>query len=172
MPQNGKPILLGEGVFSLNGVDIGLTRGGGQFLVEREYRQVNADGDRGPVKGRIRLVASVGKLVMNALEIKAENLVKMFPATKLKTSDGSETFTGKQDVELSDYNDEVTWTGRTMDGRACIITVKNAINLENIDWSMAEKDEVVQQVTFTSTYEEEKRLGEEEPWEVMWVDSV
>ena len=30
---------------------VGLTRGGGNFVVEREYREINADDDPGPVKG-------------------------------------------------------------------------------------------------------------------------
>lgn len=32
---------------------VGLTRGGGGFVVEREYREINADDDPGPVYGRI-----------------------------------------------------------------------------------------------------------------------
>jgi len=165
-------ILLGEGVFAINGTDVGLTRGGGQFTVTREYRQVNADGDRGPVKGRIRLVQSVATLQLNSLEIITDNLAKLYPATKVATQDGETTFTGRQDVEDGDYQATVTWTGRTMDGRAVIITLKNALNLGNLQWTMAERDEIVQQVTFTATYDEASRLGEEEPWEVKWVDAV
>lgn len=167
-----KTILLGEGVFTIGGKDIGLTRGGGQFTVTREYRRVEADGDRGPVKGRIRLVSSEATLTMNQLEILVDDLVRMFPATKLTNGAGTTTFTAKQDIEDADYNDTVTWTGRTMDGKACVITLKNAINLGNLDWTMADKDEVVQQVVFTATYDEETRQGEEEPWEVEWVDGV
>ena len=32
---------------------VGLTRGGGSFVVEREYREISADEDPGPVEGRI-----------------------------------------------------------------------------------------------------------------------
>lgn len=165
-------IVLGEGVFAVAGTDLGLTRGGGSWNVEREYREVPADGDRGPVKGRVRLVRSVATLTLNQLEIKPEDLAKLFPATKVTTDAGSTTWTGKPDIEDTDYNDMVTWTGRTMDGRAVIITVKNGINLTNPSWTMNEKDEVVQQIVFTGTYTEENRLGDEEPWDVKWVDQV
>ena len=165
-------IVLGEGVFAINGTDIGLTRGGGQFTVTREYRRITADGDRGPVKGRIRLVSSEATLQINQLEIMVDDLAKFFPATKVTTATGETTFTGKKDVEATDYQPTVTWTGRTADGRACIITLKNAINLGNLQWTMAERDEVVQQVTFTATYDEANRLGEEEPWDVKWVDAA
>lgn len=43
-------ILLGTGVFSVGGVALGLTRGGGSFVVEREFRELGADGDFGPVE--------------------------------------------------------------------------------------------------------------------------
>lgn len=167
-----KRILLGEGVFAINGVDIGLVRGGGQFTVEREYRVIEADGDRGPVKGRVRLVGSVAKLTMNALELMAENLPKILPATKLTKENDVETFEAKQDIEYSDFVDEVTWTGRTLDGKAVVISIQNAINLENIDWNMSDKDEVVQTVTYTGTYDEEHRLGTKEPWKVTFAESV
>lgn len=60
-------ILLGAGVVSIDGTDVALTRGGSQFTVEREFRQINADGDRGPVKDRVVIDASVATLTLNAL---------------------------------------------------------------------------------------------------------
>ena len=42
-------IILGAGTFYIGTTAIGLTRGGGSFNVEREYREINADGDRGAV---------------------------------------------------------------------------------------------------------------------------
>lgn len=62
-------IILGAGVFSVGGTDIALTRGGGSFSVEREYRNINADGDRGPVKGRVVMEGSIATLTMNSLQI-------------------------------------------------------------------------------------------------------
>lgn len=60
-------ILLGAGVFAIDGTNVALTRGGGSFNVEREFRQINADGDRGPVKDRVVIDASTAKLTLNAL---------------------------------------------------------------------------------------------------------
>ena len=61
-------ILLGKGVFKIGEVAIGLTRGGGQFVNEREVRNIEADGDRGPVKGRIVQDKATPKLTINALK--------------------------------------------------------------------------------------------------------
>ena len=60
-------ILLGAGVVSIGGTDVALTRGGSQFTVEREFREINADGDRGVVKDRVVIDASRATLTLNAL---------------------------------------------------------------------------------------------------------
>lgn len=60
-------IILGAGKFYIGQTLIALTRGGGQFTVEREYREINADGDRGAVKGRVVMESSRPKLTMNVL---------------------------------------------------------------------------------------------------------
>ena len=62
-------IILGAGKFYVNGTLMALTRGGGQFTVEREYREINADGDRGTVKGRVVMEGSKPKLTMNILSM-------------------------------------------------------------------------------------------------------
>ena len=66
-------IILGAGKFYI-GNDaasakvVGLTRGGGSFVVEREYREINADGDPGLVEGRIVKEAARPKLKLVALQ--------------------------------------------------------------------------------------------------------
>lgn len=62
-------ILLGAGIFYIGETPIALTRGGGSFNVEREFREINADGDRGPVEGRIVMETSRATLTMNTLQI-------------------------------------------------------------------------------------------------------
>src|SRR5690606_27203181 len=163
-------IILGEGVFAINGTDVGLTRGGGQFVVEREYREVNADGDYGPVKGRIRKTRSVARLTMNLLEIIVDNLSQYWPATQVGTNGDAKTLTGKADIEADDYAPTVTWTGKTDQGDSVVITLENAINLGNIDWTMTDKEEIVSQVQFTATYDPADRTTE--PWKVEFTSAV
>lgn len=166
-------IILGDGVYAIGGVDVALTRGGGQFTVERTYNQIAADGDMGPVKGRIRKTGSVAKLVMNALEVLPANLEKFYPAMDMTAAAGppkKDTLTAKADIEDTDYASTVTWTGKTKGGRGVIITLENAINLENLDWSMVDKEELVPQLTYTATYLETARTTE--PWKVEFIDAV
>lgn len=71
-PGNSE-IVLGVGKFyvgasSSDAVCVGLTRGGGSFVVEREYREINADEDPGAVDGRIVQEGGRPKLKFNALQ--------------------------------------------------------------------------------------------------------
>lgn len=65
-------ILLGAGAFYVGaatpGTLVGLTRGGGSFSVEREYREINADGDPGKVEGRVTQTSGRPKLKLKALQ--------------------------------------------------------------------------------------------------------
>ena len=79
-----KEILLGLGVFALDGTDIALCRGGGSFKLEREFRDIAADGDKGSVKDRISLDAERPKLSMNVLTM-LSSLKNLYPALKETT---------------------------------------------------------------------------------------
>lgn len=77
--SGAKEIMLGAGVFYIEDTAIALTRGGGSFTVERTYREINADGDMGPVEGRISLDRSVATLTMNVLTI-LSRVADLYPA--------------------------------------------------------------------------------------------
>ncbi len=69
---NGE-IVLGVGKFYIGKTSqdaevVGLTRGGGSFIVEREFREINADDDPGKVKGRVEKSTGRPKLKMTVLQ--------------------------------------------------------------------------------------------------------
>ena len=78
-------ILLGAGVVSIGGVDVALSRGGSQFTVEREFRNINADGDRGTVQGRVVIDGSEATLTLNALTF-LTNMANAFAAINVATT--------------------------------------------------------------------------------------
>lgn len=158
-------IVLGNGVFSIGATDIALTRGGGQFTIEREYRDIEADGDKGPVRGRTVLDKSVPKLSMNALSIIPADFAKYYPGLTVTDDVGNTVITGNGGIADTDYQ-TVKWTGKTKEGKAVIITLNNAINLENFDWSLADKDEVIHALSYVGTYAEGSDV---EPWTVDFV---
>ena len=61
-------IVLGVGKFYVDDEYIGLTRGGGSFKVEREYREINADGDPGLVEGRVEQNTGRPTMTFKALQ--------------------------------------------------------------------------------------------------------
>lgn len=152
-------IILGDGAFFINNVQVGLCRGGGQFTVEREYRVIEADGDFGPVKGRIRKIKSTPKITMNLLELTPGRMELLYPATILTGT----KLEADENVEPTDYV-TVKFVGTTADGRDVIIIVENAINMDNIDLQFADKEEVVAGITYTGTYLDTART--DEPWSV------
>lgn len=73
MKAGNEEILLGVGKFyigtsSADAQPVGLTRGGGSFVVEREIREINADDDPGAVKGRLSKDTGRPKLKLTALQ--------------------------------------------------------------------------------------------------------
>lgn len=177
-----KDYILGDGGFYVGDTCIGLTRGGGQFIVERTYRKVAADGDKGGVKGRIVVDESIPKLTVNLLEVINPNISKYWPAMKHTdtqyNSSGAQSMKGSCEIDdTNDYIDEVKWVGKTKKGKPIVIKVYRAINLENIDFTMQEKNEIVPKITWEGTYPEDfDHMADtiEEPWEIIYptVDSI
>ncbi|MDF2589830.1 MAG: hypothetical protein K0S41_3671 [Anaerocolumna sp.] len=161
-------ILLGMGVVTVGTTPIGLTRGGSVFVVERDYRNIEADGDRGVVKGRTYIDSENAKLTVNALELfNAVDMKKYYPGMSI-TPDSTTTptkhiMTSTLKIVEGDYND-VKWTGKTKDGKAVSIVIQNALNMSNLEWTLEDKNEVVPSLEFSATYDEEDR--ETPPWNV------
>lgn len=160
-------IMLGYGTVTVGGTAIGLTRGGSAFVVEREIRPIEADGDKGPVVGRITIDTEVAKLTVNALELfTAANMTKYYPAMTLTTSTTTDTLksTAGLVIAAGDHND-VVWTGKTIDGKAVTITVEDAINMSNLEWGFEDKSEVVPTLEFTACWTEGSTTP---PWSVVF----
>ncbi len=158
--MTAEKILLGYGVVSIGGTPIGLTRGGSAFIVEREYRNIEADGDRGIVKGRTVIDTENAKLTVNALELfTAADMKKYYPGMSIETNKMTSTLI----ITEGDYND-IKWVGKTKDGKAVTINIENAINMSNLEWKLEDKSEVVPSLEFAATYDEEAR--DTSPWNV------
>lgn len=152
-------IILGYGKFFIDDIEVALTRGGGSFTIEREYRSIEADGMKASGKDMIVIDRDQAKLTLNVLSIFTDaDLSKFYPAMKHITATGVEgggdgiKFSAADELVITeeDYHD-VKWVGKTNKNKPVIIEIKNAINLENIDWSLVDKDEVIQTLTYTST---------------------
>ena len=166
MPKTtAEKIMLGCGVVSVGGVPLGLTRGGSTYTVEREYREIAADCDRGPVKGRIVIDTERARLNVKALEPFAmDEIARYWPGLTVDTAESTyDSVTGNLTIAAGDYND-VTFVGQTKDGKAVTIELDDAINMENLEWALEDKNEVIPELGFTATYDETTRTTP--PWRV------
>ena len=160
-------ILLGYGVVTVGATPIGLTRGGSVFQVEREFRPIEADGDYGLVEGRIFIDRENAKLTVNALELfNATDMDLYYPGVSITPDSGTptkNTMTGTLAIAAGDYVD-VKWVGKTKDGKAVTINIQNALNMDNLEWALEDKNEVIASIVFASTYSEAARTTP--PWNV------
>ena len=78
-------IMLGAGLVYIDNAVVALTRGGSQFVSTREFRKINADGDRGAVEGRVVLDAEEPTLTLNALTILTK-LDDLYPTMSVATT--------------------------------------------------------------------------------------
>jgi hypothetical protein len=157
--------LLGNGVVTIGSTAVALTRGGGSFTIDRTYKEVLADGDFGPVKGRIRKDGSRAKLNVKMLEFIVANMVDMYPGIQAATTGGQTTLTSTTVSTIPDADfSTVKWTGALNDGTPVVIELTNAVNLEGLNWNLVDKDEVVQEITWTAAYTDTTRTTE--PWSI------
>ncbi len=163
-------ILLGTGVFTIGGQAIALTRGGGSFVVETEYRDIEADGDFGPVENRKVIDRQVAKLTVNGLDMfTVAHMTKFYPAMTVTAAAGetpaSDTLTSSLSIAAGDYVD-CSWVGKTKDGKAVTINITKALNVSPLEWNLEDKSEVIPSLEFVAHYTEAARTTA--PWSVVF----
>lgn len=159
-------IFLGKGIFRIDGNVFGATQGGGKFTLEREYRSTAVDGAKGTLKGLTYNEGSTPKLEISNLEVINDDFIKRHPALQVSTTDDKKVITGRDEIKEDDYH-TVEFVGHTKSGKEVIIKVENAINLENIEFDLKEKSEVIDTCTFTGTYPIDCE-SDYEPWNITY----
>ena len=155
MANKNQEIILGLGKFSIydgeTKVPIAYTRGGGAFTVERVYRPITFDGLKAYASQEMIVIDEENvNMEMNMLSIFTDSdLTFLYPAMKAETGADGTTITSNDDlaIKTEDYR-KVEWEGITNTGKAIVITIENAVNVSNIDWSMQDRDEVLQTISY------------------------
>ena len=96
-----------------------------------------------------------------------ENLPSLYAGLETTEVDSGTKVTGKGQISDDDYHEKVSFVGKTKAGKRVVIEIENAINLENLDLTLADKDEVVAALTYIGCYEEESPEGYE-PWSITY----
>lgn len=141
---------------------LGATRGGGEFKAAMTVRQIEIDGVKGRAKGLEVNDAWDVYLKATVLEVNEDTLKAALASAKSAkhTAGGSATpiddyteIVGNNDIELTDYIDNVTWIGKIAGSdKPVIIQVFNALNTDGLTLSVADKNEATMAMTFYGHY--------------------
>lgn len=167
--ETAKSLLLNAGAYFKNfdvGTDkfdsavaagklIGATKGGGEFSAVPEIRQIEVDGVAGRAKGLETIDSWDIYLKANVLEVKEATIQSGLAASSVDTSTNTDydIITASNNLEVSDYIDNITWVG-TLSGsdKPVIIQIFNALNTEGLKFSTTDKAEATITLTFYAHY--------------------
>ena len=134
---------------------IGATKGGGEFSAVPEIRQIEVDGVAGRAKGLETIDSWDIYLMANVLEVKEATIQSGLAASSVDTSTNTnyDIITASNNLEVSDYIDNITWVG-TLSGsdKPVIIQIFNALNTEGLKFSTTDKAEATISLTFYAHY--------------------
>lgn len=135
---------------------IGATRGGSEFALNAEFRDIEVDGVPGPVKGLRRLVRVAPTMTINLLSLTKDNLMMAIPgATSEAGGTGLEDYdviTGGQ-VTDEHYFDNIALVARTGSGKPVIFVIENALADGALSISLADQDEANPSITFNAHFD-------------------
>lgn len=131
---------------------LGATSGGNEFQVVVKTRDVKVDGLKGAVKGLTRIVSTDVTLKVNMLEVTTETIRLALMADVDSTGIDYDVITGKTEILLTDYIDNIALVGR-ISGKAkpVVIMLKNALSSDGIKFSNKDSADNILPITFTAS---------------------
>jgi hypothetical protein len=151
-----KNLVYTEGTGEFTGELLGATSGGNEFALAQETRVIEVDGLKGQGKGNVVIDSETPTLTVNLKEITANNLSLAIAGSSVDETDVNyDIITTKGKIELTDYLDNVAFVGRLSgSSKPVVIVIDNAISLEGLTITTADKAEAVVPVVFTGHYDE------------------
>ena len=176
--ETHKRLILDNAVVQLNytttaATNLGATRGGATFMVEREYRDVEVDGTKGSVKGFKRVISESPQITATCIEYTSTMISQLIPGVSVTTATSTQTYdkiTSDVNISSTNYLTDVaivgTVSGSTVDA-VCI--VKNALNDGNFEMATEDQNEAETEVQFTGHYASTALSSA--PWEIRYPGS-
>ena len=121
---------------------LGMTRGGGQFVIKREIRKPEVDGQRYEWKGGKFVDSMDGYLSGTLIEFIPAVVKKVMSTADISTSGNKTTITFHTAInKTNDYIPHLCWIGDLADGRFVLIEIDNAFNTADFSLTFADKSE-------------------------------
>jgi len=131
---------------------IGATSGGNEFAIANKTRDIKVDGLKGSVKGLTRIVSIDVTLKVNMLELTTDILKMSLMANVDSTGADYDVITGKSEIALTDYIDNIAIVGRLSgSAKPVVIIIKNALSSDGIKFSNKDSTDNILPVTFTAS---------------------
>lgn len=140
--------ILGICKVTVDGTDLGYSRGACSWTVQRVFHAIAANGDMGDTVNSEILDEERATLSLNQLIISAADFAKLYPA--VSEASGVVTPTGAV-ADTTDYHTVVA-VAKTKGGKYVRYTLNNAFVKSNIDWQFTERDEVVANIVYEACY--------------------
>jgi len=181
--ETTKRLVLDAGVVYFNIDDptkrkiLGACRGGGEFVVETEWRDMPFDGVGGLVKGARRAINVTCSLTVNLIEITKELLKTAVPGSDFDEGTDAKDETGvtvtgethyeikrimKETIPNFEYTDVAIVAEYAHHKAPIICGLKNAMANSNLSLTFADAEESVLTITFTGAFDPDNIA--EEPW--------
>lgn len=136
------------------GTLLGATSGGNEFVIQQEIRQIEVDGAKGRTKGLQVVTFQNPVLTVNLKEMTAQNLAKAITGANVDTADTAyDIITSSGQIDLTDYISNVTLVGKLLNGKQVVIVVENVLQIEGLEMTFEDNNEVVVPVAFAGHYE-------------------
>lgn len=132
---------------------IGATQGGGEFSAVPTVRQIEIDGVKGRAKGLEIIDDWDVYIKANVVEVKQETIKAALAASKTSEVENYTKIQAVNNLELTDYIDNITWVG-TLSGsdKPVIIQIFNALDTDGLKLTTKDKGETVIEMTFYGHY--------------------
>ena len=135
---------------------LGATRGGSEFALNAEIREVEVDGVPGPVKGLKRYTKVAPTVTINLLSLTKDNILLAIPGASAEA--GGTDFTDYDVItsgQITDesYFDNLALVARTGSGKPVIFVIENALADGNLSLSFADQDEANPSITFQAHFD-------------------
>jgi hypothetical protein len=153
---------------------IGATRGGNEFIIETEMREMPVDGAKGPVKLFDRITKVNATLKVKLLEMSTAAFLNALPgsvsadfpaAPAEKTHD---SITRALAIATADYLTNVALVAEVTGNSTspAVLLLKNPISTGPFSISCADADEGVLELTFRASFD--SSTLDTEPWEIRY----
>lgn len=136
---------------------LGATRGGGQFSAMPEFRNLEVDGVKGKAKGLQVIDAWEVKMSANVLEVTREGMARALASTAVDTATSTthDIVTARNQVNLTDYVDNITFVGtKSGSDQPVIVQIYNALNKNGLTLQTQDKGEAVIAMDFEGHYDD------------------